>query len=426
MKKTHWKKSDGKVFSAIEGELKRQREGLEMIPSENYPSLAVMRACGSVVMNKYSEGYPGKRYYGGAEFVDRIENLAIERAKKLFGTSHANVQGYSGSPANMAAYFALAEPGDKILGLHLFSGGHLTHGWKVNFSAKFYSANSYSVGEDGLVNYDSLEKVAKEVRPKIIFSGSTAYPRIWDYKRVGEIARSVGAYYVSDISHEAGLVAAKLIESPAGHADVITTTSHKTLRGPRGAIILCNGNPSEPLKPPKEKTRENIPTLIDRAVFPGLQGGPHNNTTAGIAVALGEALRPDFKRYARQIVRNSKALAGTLIDGGLDLVTGGTDNHLMLIDLRKKEFSGKDFENALEVAGITANKNTVPGDARPPYVTSGVRLGTPALTTRGMREKEMEEIGEIISEIGKNPSRARAQRERVRKLAGKFPLYPEL
>ncbi|MBS3050568.1 MAG: serine hydroxymethyltransferase [Candidatus Aenigmarchaeota archaeon] len=391
--------TDPEIYNAIKNEQARQINGLEMIPSENYVSDAVLSAMGSILTNKYSEGYPGKRYYGGNHNIDVIETLAVERAKKLFDVSHANVQPLSGSPANQAVYFALLNLGDKVMGLHLFFGGHLTHGWKVNFSGKFYTPVNYQTSPNGFLDYDALEKQARQENPKLIFCGATAYPRLYDYKRLGEIAHSIDAYFVADIAHEAGLIAAKVVPSPARHADVITTTTHKTLRGPRGGMIMCDGNPSEPLKPLPEDAnpRENLPTLIDRAIFPGLQGGPHNHTTAGIAVALHEAMQPGFKMYAQQILRNAKVLAECLMGYGFNLVTNGTDNHLMLVDLQNKNITGKEAEKALEDVGITVNKNTIPYDPRKPYNPSGIRLGTPALTTRGMKESEMRLIAELIS-----------------------------
>src|SRR3989338_2523799 len=392
--------TDPEIYNAIKNEQARQINGLEMIPSENYVSDAVLSAMGSILTNKYSEGYPGKRYYGGNHNID---------------VSHANVQPLSGSPANQAVYFALLNLGDKVMGLHLFFGGHLTHGWKVNFSGKFYTPVNYQTSPNWFLDYDALGKQARQENPKLIFCGATAYPRLYDYKRLGEIAHSIDAYFVADIAHEAGLIAAKVVPSPARHADVITTTTHKTLRGPRGGMIMCDGNPSEPLKPLPEDAnpRENLPTLIDRAIFPGLQGGPHNHTTAGIAVALHEAMQPGFKMYAQQILRNAKVLAECLMGYGFNLVTNGTDNHLMLVDLQNKNITGKEAEKALEDVGITVNKNTIPYDPRKPYNPSGIRLGTPALTTRGMREEEMKTIADLISKAIDHPADA-GVKERVR------------
>lgn len=387
--------NDTEIEQLIQAEVARQRNGLEMIPSENHTSPDVLKALGSRLTDKYSEGYPGMRYYGGCEVVDAVENLARDRAKALFGVTHANVQPYSGSPANMAVYFALADAGDTVMGLELFFGGHMTHGLKVNFSGKWFNSVQYRTGKDGYLNYDEIAELVTEHKPKLIFSGATAYPRIIDWKRLREIADSVGAFLVADISHIAGLVVAGVHPSPAGIADVITTTTHKTLRGPRGALILCNGNPSNPLKK-VARSRENLPTLIDRAIIPGLQGGPHNHQTAAIAVALREASQPEFKEYGAQIVKNAQRLAARLTEKGYELVTGGTDNHLLLVDLTNKEVKGADAEKALGLAGITVNKNTVPFDTRPPFDPSGIRLGTPALTTRGMKEAEMDQVAAWI------------------------------
>ncbi|HEU5187507.1 MAG TPA: serine hydroxymethyltransferase [Candidatus Saccharimonadales bacterium] len=387
--------NDTEIAKLIAAEERRQRDGLEMIPSENHVSGDVLRALGTRLMDKYSEGYPGMRYYGGCENVDAIENIARDRATKLFGADHANVQAYSGSPANMAAYFALVDPGDTVMGLELPYGGHMTHGLKVNFSGKWFHSVSYRTDRDGYLNYEDIAKLANEHHPKLIFSGATAYPRIIDWQKLRAIANNCGAWLVADISHIAGLVIAGEHPSPVGIADVITTTTHKTLRGPRGALILCNGNPSNPLKP-AERRKENLPTLIDRAIIPGLQGGPHNHQTAGIAVALGEALKPEFKVYGQQIVKNAKALAVALSDLGYNLVTGGTDTHLMLIDMTNKKLTGAQAEKAMGAAGITVNKNTIPFDPRGPFAPSGIRLGTPALTSRGMKEREMHAVATWI------------------------------
>jgi glycine hydroxymethyltransferase len=386
---------DDAIFDLMQKETERQAEGLEMIPSENHTSGQVLRALGSRLTDKYSEGYPGKRYYGGCEFVDQVENIARDRAKALFGVSHANVQAYSGSPANMAVYYALADPGDTVMGLALYFGGHMTHGLKVNFSGKWFNSVQYNTGKDGYLDYDAMAALVLEHKPKLIFVGATAYPRIFDWQKLRQIADQVDAFLVADISHIAGLVVAGAHPSPAGIADVITTTTHKTLRGPRGALIMCNGNPSNPLKA-VPRTRENLPTLIDRAIIPGLQGGPHNHQTAAIAVALHEAAQPDFKEYGHQIVKNAQRLAGNLMDKGYDLVTGGTDNHLLLVDLTSKGLKGAEAEVALGKAGITVNKNTVPFDPRPPFDPSGIRLGTPALTTRGLKETEMDQVAAWI------------------------------
>lgn len=387
--------NDKEIADLIAKETQRQRDGLEMIPSENHTSPDVLAALGSRLTDKYSEGYPSMRYYGGCEYVDAVENIARDRAKALFGVSHANVQPYSGSPANMAVYFALADPGDTVMGLELFFGGHMTHGLKVNFSGKWFNSVQYRTGKDGYLDYDGMAELVKEHKPKLIFTGFTAYPRVIDWKRLREIADSTGAFLVADISHIAGLVVAGAHPSPAGIADVITTTTHKTLRGPRGAMIMCNGNPSNPLKT-APRAKENLPTLIDRAIIPGLQGGPHNHQTAAIAVALREASQPEFKEYGQQIVKNAKRLADKLMEKGYTLVTGGTDNHLLLVDLTNKGVKGKEAEVALGAAGITVNKNTVPFDPRPAFDPSGIRMGTPALTTRGMKENEMEQVAAWI------------------------------
>lgn len=386
---------DKAIEKLIQAEERRQHDGLEMIPSENHTSADVLKALGSRLTDKYSEGYPGKRYYGGCEVVDAVENLARDRATKLFGTTHANVQPYSGSPANMAVYFALVNPGDTIMGMHLYYGGHMTHGLKVNFSGTIYNSVQYHTGKDGYLDYQEMADMAAKEKPKLIFVGATAYPRIFDWKKLREIADICNAWLVADISHIAGLVVGGVHPSPVGYADVITTTTHKTLRGPRGAIILCDGKPSNPLKK-AERTKENLPTLIDRAIIPGLQGGPHNHQTAAIAVALYEAAQPAFKIYAQQIVKNAKTLAKELSGKGYQLVTGGTDNHLLLIDLTNKGVVGAEAETALGKASITVNKNTVPFDPRPPFSPSGIRLGTPALTTRGMKESDMVQVAEWI------------------------------
>ena len=386
---------DTQIADLIAAEEKRQREGLEMIPSENHTSRDVLTALGSRLTDKYSEGYPGKRYYGGCEFVDAIENIAIDRAKNLFGVTHANVQAYSGSPANQAIYFALVDPGDTIMGLELYFGGHMTHGLKVNFSGTIYNSVQYRTGHDGYLDYEGMAEMARREKPKLIMVGATAYPRIFDWQKLREIADLCGAFLVADISHIAGLVVAGAHPSPVGIADVIMTTTHKTLRGPRGALILCNGNPSNPLKK-VERSKENLPTLIDRAIIPGLQGGPHNHQTAAIAVALREAAQPAFQEYGKQIVKNAQRLASNLMSKNYQLVTGGTDNHLLLIDLTNKGLKGAVAEAALGKAGITVNKNTVPYDPRPPFDPSGIRMGTPALTTRGLKEAEMDQVAAWI------------------------------
>jgi glycine hydroxymethyltransferase len=388
---------DKKIEELISAEHDRQAQGLEMIPSENHASAEVLAALGSVMTDKYSEGYPGQRYYGGCEFVDKVENIARDRAKKLFGADHANVQAYSGSPANQAVFFTLLDPGDKVMGLKLYFGGHMTHGLKVNFSGTIYQSVQYETGHDGYLDYDAMQAMAKKEKPKLIVVGATAYPRIFDWKKLRAIADSVNAWLLADISHIAGLVVGGEHPSPVGIADVVMTTTHKTLRGPRGAIILCNGNLSTPLKK-VDRTKENLPTLIDRAIIPGLQGGPHNHQTAAIAVALNEAAQPEFKTYAKQIVKNAKKLAEELTGRGYQLVTGGTDNHLLLIDLTNKKVIGADAETALGRASITVNKNTVPFDPRSPFSPSGIRLGTPALTSRGLKEKEMVQVADWIDQ----------------------------
>ena len=415
---------DKEIERLIIAETNRQRHGLEMIPSENHTSTEVLKALGSRLTDKYSEGYPGKRYYGGCEFVDAVENLARDRATKLFGVSHANVQAYSGSPANQAIYFALVDPGDTVMGLELYFGGHMTHGLKVNFSGTIYRSVQYRTGHDGYLDYDGMAEMALKEKPKLIMVGATAYPRIFDWKRLREIADLCNAFLVADISHIAGLIVADAHPSPVGIADVIMTTTHKTLRGPRGALILCNGNPSNPLKK-VERSRDNLPTLIDRAIIPGLQGGPHNHQTAAIAVALREASTPAFKTYGKQIVKNAKRLASKLVDKDYQLVTGGTDNHLLLIDLTGKKIKGADAETALGNAGITVNKNTVPYDPRPPFDPSGIRLGTPALTTRGMKEAEMDQIAEWIDQAITNvdkPSKLAQIRKEVEVFTANYPL----
>jgi glycine hydroxymethyltransferase len=415
---------DKQIEKLIQAEIRRQSEGLEMIPSENHTSVDVLAALGSRLTDKYSEGYPGKRYYGGCEVVDAVENLARDRAKQLFGVSHANVQPYSGSPANLAVYFALVDPGDTVMGMHLYFGGHMTHGLKVNFSGTLYNSVQYHTGQDGYLDYEEMAKMVEVEKPKLIFVGATAYPRIFDWKKLREIADICGAWLVADISHIAGLVVAGVHPSPVGHAHVITTTTHKTLRGPRGAMILCDGNPSNPLKK-VERTEANLPTLIDRAIIPGLQGGPHNHQTAAIAVALKEASTPAFKKYGQQVVNNAKTLAEVLTGKGYELVTGGTDNHLLLVNLANKNIIGLEAEAALGKAGITVNKNTVPFDPRPPFSPSGIRLGTPALTTRGMKEAEMEQVATWIDDAlthSKDDARLAKLRQEIKLFADKYLL----
>jgi len=416
--------SDPDIYSLVNKEVERQNEGLEMIPSENHTSSAVLEALGSRLTDKYSEGYPGMRYYGGCENVDAVENLARDRAKELFGCTHANVQPHSGSPANMAVYFALVNAGDTVMGLKLSHGGHMTHGLKVNFSGTIYNSVQYGAREDGYLDIDGMRALAQEHKPKLIVVGATAYPRVYKWEIFREIADEVGAFLLADISHIAGLVAGGVHPSPIGIADVVTTTTHKTLRGPRGAIILCNGNPSTPLKK-AERTKENIPTLIDRAIIPGIQGGPHNHQTAAIAVMLKEAMQPEFKEYAAQVVKNAKTLAEELLSHGYELVTGGTDNHLLLINLNNKNVTGKQAEKALGKAGITVNKNTIPFDPRKPFDPSGIRLGTPALTTRGMKENEMKTVAGFIDEAINNweeEDKLSSIRQQVLELTQQFPI----
>ncbi len=389
--KTHLdqlREADPEIAAAIEKEFERQATVLELIPSENIVSGPVLEAMGSVLTNKYSEGYPHKRYYGGNEFIDVIEDIAIERAKKLFGAEHVNVQPYSGSPANMAVYFALLEPGDKLMGMSLAMGGHLTHGHPVNFSGRLYKPVHYGVDKTTeLIDYDEVRKLALAEKPKIIVSGATAYPRLFDFKRFAEIAEEVGAYSMADIAHIAGLIAAGVHPSPFPFTDVVTTTTHKTLRGPRGAMIMCKASLAE---------------RIDKAVFPGLQGGPHEHAIAGKAVAFAEAAKPEFKEYAKQIVKNARALADELNALGFRLVSGGTDNHLILIDLTPKNVTGKQAEAALDKAHITVNKNMIPFDSRKPFDPSGIRIGTPTLTSRGMQESEMREVARFMDDAVRN------------------------
>ncbi len=416
---------DPDIYNLIQKETLRQAEGLEMIPSENHTSEAVLEAAGSRLTDKYSEGYPGIRYYGGCENVDDVENLARDRAKELFGADHANVQAHSGCPANIAVFFALLDPGDTLMGLKLFHGGHMTHGLKLNFSGTFFNSIQYTCRkEDGFIDVDQMYELAKEHKPKLIITGGSAYPQIYEWEKYKEVADSVGAYLLADMAHVAGLVAGGVHPNPVGIADVVTTTTHKTLRGPRGALILANGNPSTPLKK-VERSKENIPTLIDRAIIPGIQGGPHNHQTAAIAVALKEAMQPEFKVYAQQIVKNAKVLADELLQHGYNLVTGGTETHLLLIDLNNKNLSGKQGEKALGKAGITVNKNTVPFDPRKPFDPSGIRMGTPALTTRGMKEEEMKTVAGFIHSALSNVDNDAALvkiHEEVKELCKDFPL----
>ena len=407
------KQSDPKVFEAIDEELNRQRTKLELIASENIVSKAVLEAQGSVLTNKYAEGYPGKRYYGGCEYVDVVEQLAIDRAKKLFGAAYANVQPHSGAQANMAVFFALLQPGDTVMGMNLTDGGHLTHGSPVNMSGKYFKIVPYGVRkEDERIDYDELERIAKECQPKLIVAGASAYARVIDFERMAKIAHGVGAYLMVDIAHIAGLVAAGLHPSPVPYADVVTTTTHKTLRGPRGGMILCKD--------------AEFGKQFNKAIFPGIQGGPLMHVIAAKAVALGEALQPSFKEYAQQVVKNAKVLADELTADGFRIVTGGTDNHLMLVDLTSKNLTGKVAQNLLDEVNITVNKNTIPFEPLSPFVTSGIRLGSPALTTRGFKEADMKEVADIIALVLDHPEdeAAKAQaKDRVAALCKKYPLY---
>ena len=400
---------DSEVASAVDSELKRQKRGLELIASENLVSEAVMLAMGTPLTNKYAEGYPAKRYYGGCECVDVVERIAIERACKLFGADHANVQPHSGAQANTAVYFALLKPGDTVLGMSLAHGGHLTHGSPVNMSGSYFNFVSYGVNDDGFIDYDELEKLAKENNPKLIVAGASAYPRVIDFERISKIAKEVGAYFMVDMAHIAGLVAAGLHPNPVPYADVVTTTTHKTLRGPRGGLILC---------------REELAKAIDKAIFPGTQGGPLMHTIASKAVCFGEALKPEFKAYQEQIVKNAKALADTLLEEGFNLVSGGTDNHLMLLDLRPFSITGKELEKRLDECYITVNKNAIPNDPEKPFVTSGVRIGTPAVTSRGLKEEDMVKLGKLIkicaTEFEEKADYVRAE---ITKICEKYPIY---
>ena len=408
-------RSDPEVYEAIRNEIGRQRGTLEMIASENFTSLAVIEAQGSVMTNKYSEGYPGKRYYGGNQFIDVTENLARDRAKKLFGAEHANVQPHAGSQANMEAYFATLKLGDKILSLFLPEGGHLSHGSPVNFSGQFYKIAHYHLDQEtGVLDYDAIRKIAIAEKPQMVLCGYSAYPRTVDFKAFKEIADEVGAVMLADIAHIAGLCAGGAHPHPFPHADIVTTTTHKTLRGPRGAMIMC---------------KEKYAQAIDKAVFPGMQGGPLEHAIAAKAVCFGEAMKPEFKSYAQQVVKNARALADGLMSKGFNLVSGGTDNHLMLVDLRNKNCTGKEAQVWLEEAGITANKNMVPKDTQSPFITSGIRLGTPALTTRGMKESEMKEVAGMIDRMiaaKGDPALAAKVKTEVSSLCARFPLYPEL
>ena len=412
---TNLKTVDPEIQKAIDQELSRQREKLEMIASENIVSTAVMQAQGSILTNKYAEGYPGKRYYGGCEYVDIVEQLAIDRAKKLFGAEYANVQPHSGAQANTAVYFALLQPGDTILGMNLTDGGHLTHGSPVNISGKYFKIIPYGVDkETERIDYDELERLAKEHQPKLIVGGASAYSRVIDFERMAQIAKSVGAYLMIDMAHIAGLVAAGLHPSPVPYADVVTTTTHKTLRGPRGGLILCRD--------------AEFGKQFNKAIFPGIQGGPLMHVVAAKAVAFKEALSDEFKVYQQQVLDNAKALADELVKKGFRIVSGGTDNHLMLVDLRSKNITGKEAQLLLDEIGITANRNTIPFEPLSPFVTSGIRLGTPALTTRGLKEEDIREVADIIADVIENREDSaviEAAKAKVQAICKKFPLYEE-
>ena len=403
------KKADSEIADAIQAEMERQNSHLELIASENWVSKAVMAAMGSPLTNKYAEGYPSKRYYGGCQCVDVVEDLARERAKKLFGCDYANVQPHSGAQANLAVFFAMLEPGDKVMGMNLDHGGHLTHGSPVNISGKYFNIVSYGVNDEGVIDYDKVREIAVKEKPKMIIAGASAYARIIDFKKFREIADEVGAYLMVDMAHIAGLVAAGLHPSPIPYADVTTTTTHKTLRGPRGGLILCNQEAADKFN-------------FNKAVFPGIQGGPLEHVIAGKAVCFKEALEPEFAEYQKQIIKNAQALSKGLMDRGVKIVSGGTDNHLMLIDLRGEEVTGKELEKRLDAAHITCNKNTVPNDPRSPFVTSGVRLGTPAVTTRGLKEEDMDVIAECIALVLQSEDNIEKVKGMVAELTAKYPL----
>jgi glycine hydroxymethyltransferase len=405
------KSTDPEVYEAIQQERDREHEKILLIASENYVSKAVLEAQGSIFTNKYAEGYPSRRYYGGCEYADIVENLAIERAKKIFGAEHVNVQPHSGSQANMAVYFSVLKPGDTILGMRLNHGGHLSHGASVNFSGNLYHNIPYGVNKDGFIDYEEVKRLAMEHNPRMIVVGASAYSRTLDFKVFSDIAKAAGAYLLADIAHIAGLVAAGVHPSPVPHADFVTTTNHKTLRGPRGGMIMC---------------KEEYAKAVDKTIFPGIQGGPLVHVIAAKAVALKEAMTEEFRAYQRQVVENAKTLAAELISRGFSIISGGTDNHLMLIDLTNKNITGKDAETALDKAGITVNKNAIPYDERPPAVTSGIRLGTPCITTRGMGKAEMIEIADLISSIINNstaPEAIAANARKVKALCDRFPIY---
>lgn len=403
------KKADSEIADAIQAEMERQNSHLELIASENWVSKAVMAAMGSPLTNKYAEGYPGKRYYGGCQCVDVVEDLARERAKKLFGCDYANVQPHSGAQANLAVFFAMLEPGDKVMGMNLDHGGHLTHGSPANISGKYFNVVSYGVNDEGVIDYDKVREIAVKEKPKMIIAGASAYARIIDFKKFREIADEVGAYLMVDMAHIAGLVAAGLHPSPIPYADVTTTTTHKTLRGPRGGLILCNQEAADKFN-------------FNKAVFPGIQGGPLEHVIAGKAVCFKEALEPEFAEYQKQIIKNAQALSKGLMDRGVKIVSGGTDNHLMLVDLRGEDVTGKELEKRLDAAHITCNKNTVPNDPRSPFVTSGFRLGTPAVTTRGLKEDDMDMIAECIALVLQSEDNIEKVKGMVAELTAKYPL----
>ena len=421
---------DELVFDLINQELTRQREGIELIASENFTSLQVMQAMGTSLTNKYAEGYPGKRYYGGCEIVDQVEQLAIDRLKEIFNCTYANVQPHSGAQANGAVFLAVMKPGEKFLGLDLSMGGHLTHGSPANFSGKTYHALHYGVTKDGIVDYDQLETIARAEKPKMIICGASAYSRDWDYKRIRDVADEIGAVVFADIAHPAGLIAAGLLNDPFDHCHIVTSTTHKTLRGPRGGVIMLRHDFENPwgLKDPKGNTRM-MSSLLDLAVFPGTQGGPLEHVIAAKAVAFGEILSKDFKAYGQQIISNAQAMAKAFVDKDYQLISGGTDNHLMLIDLRNKNITGKKAQETLDKAHITLNKNAVPFDDKSPFVTSGIRVGVPAVTTRGMKEADMKTVVDFIDKVLMNiddEAVIAAVKEEVKSFMKQFPLYPEL
>ncbi len=422
---------DPHIYKAIRNELERQNNKLELIASENFASIAVMEAAGSVMTNKYAEGYPGKRYYGGCEYVDIAENVARDRAKELFNAAYANVQPHSGSQANMAVYFVLVKPGDKVMGMDLSHGGHLTHGSPVNFSGQLYNFVAYGINpETEVLDYDALEKLALKEKPKMITVGASAYSRNIDYERFREIADKIGAFLLADIAHPAGLIAKGLLNDPLPHCHVVTTTTHKTLRGPRGGMILMGEDFENPfgIKAPKSGRIKMMSELIDSMVIPGVQGGPLMHIIAAKAVAFKEALDEEFKTYAEQVIKNAAKLSSRLIEHGFKVISGGTDNHLMLVDLRNRNLTGKQAQETLDELGITVNKNAVPFDDKSPLITSGIRIGTPALTTRGMKEAEMEKIADMINDVLSNPTDEMKKdvKQRIEDVTAEYPLYPEL